>query len=215
MTLVLNGLLPMKLKPIICVHKNINPKLIYIPCSFRRWNLGEPRKLFLIVVNLDRQWCPVEWGEPGGVIGPLTNPVVSTESGDVIRVEVAILPLFALWWVWWGWCDDMLLPEFWGDKVTVGPPTDVLFDWCEWPWVEWDPIPGDIPPLDPVDISTGVIDLGEFERWFIGDIIPRGFVGELLNCTALPVAGERVGEWQWLPVDPLRRALWCRPLKHP
>jgi len=39
--------------------------------SFRLWNLGEPRKLFLMVVNRDLQWWLVvlKCGEPGGVIG--------------------------------------------------------------------------------------------------------------------------------------------------
>lgn len=44
----------------------------FIPCNFRRWNLGEPKKLFLIVFNLERQWwlaAAAEWGDPGGVMG--------------------------------------------------------------------------------------------------------------------------------------------------
>ena len=36
-----------------------------LPCIFLRWNLGLPRKLFLIELSLDLQWTAE--GEPGGV----------------------------------------------------------------------------------------------------------------------------------------------------
>ena len=37
----------------------------YIPCNFLLWNLGDPKKLFLMLFNLLLQWA--EDGEPGGV----------------------------------------------------------------------------------------------------------------------------------------------------
>lgn len=45
--------------------------------NLRRWNLGLPKKEFLIVVNRDLQWwapdpAPV-WGEPGGVTPTATT----------------------------------------------------------------------------------------------------------------------------------------------
>ena len=42
-----------------------------LPCIFLRWNLGLPRKLFLIELSLDLQWTAE--GEPGGV-GWRTEP---------------------------------------------------------------------------------------------------------------------------------------------
>ena len=39
---------------------------LHSPCIFLLWNLGDPRKLFLIELSLDLQWA-AEDGEPGGV----------------------------------------------------------------------------------------------------------------------------------------------------
>ena len=42
-------------------------QLYHIPCSFLLWNLGEPRKLFLMVCSRVRQGTDCMDGEPGGV----------------------------------------------------------------------------------------------------------------------------------------------------
>ncbi len=47
------------------IFSQLSYHVLYIPCIFLLWNLGDPRKLFLMLLKRDRQWAAE--GDPGGV----------------------------------------------------------------------------------------------------------------------------------------------------
>jgi len=79
---------------------------LYSPCSFLRWNLGEPRKLFLRVLSLDLQWA--RCGDPGGV-GLVCAPVPPPPPTPPWTLICGI----SWWWWWWWWWWSLFTPPDW------------------------------------------------------------------------------------------------------